>query len=63
MKNIDSELHWAGCIQLLCKCYGQVDEETKGCIDNAVTMWCRKTGWTIESTTGGIDIFPPAITE
>lgn len=58
----DAAMNWAGCIQVLCKCSGQVDEETRGRIDHAVAHWCKQSGWTMEPTTGGIDIFPPAIT-
>lgn len=62
MKVDDSAMNWAGCIQVLCKCSGQVDKETRERIDNAVADWCKETGWTMEPTTAGIDIFPPSNT-
>lgn len=53
-------LNYAGAVGLLCQVSPQVDEEKLDLIERAVSDWCGMTGWTMQRTVNGVDVFPPA---
>lgn len=53
----------AGLIGLLCECSVNVHEEQREGIEEAVSDWCKQTGWRMRRILDRIEVLPPMIVQ